>query len=223
MITKQELGTVLRRIGERMSDKELKDMVDEVEVIAISAILFLIIVLIVINQNIVTFAINTSAGWCGQEWSHWIRWICHNDGQKVLINFDFKFCQLKQSRSSDQQKIQKVFNVFDKNQDGWVFRLFLRRNMQRVFRLFVHAMSLQIKLQSQWWKSMVKPNYYISNWFWNFINVRKFIGTNSPNYWEIFHWLKMSSILTDLLRLEIFLFDKLLTFHLSVCLTIFQD
>ena len=62
MITKQELGTVLRRIGERMSDKELKDMVDEVEVIAISAILFLIVVLIVINQNIVTFAINTSAG-----------------------------------------------------------------------------------------------------------------------------------------------------------------
>ena len=89
--------------------------------------------------------------------------------------------------------------------------------------LFVHAMSLQNKLQSQWWKSMVKPNYYISNWFWNFINVRKFIGTNSPNYWEIFHWLKMSSILTDLLRLEIFLFDKLLIFHLSVRLTIYQD
>ena len=35
MLNKQELGTVLRRIGERMSDKELKDMVDEVEVNAI--------------------------------------------------------------------------------------------------------------------------------------------------------------------------------------------
>ena len=32
---KQELGTVLRRIGERMSNKELKDMVDEVIIITI--------------------------------------------------------------------------------------------------------------------------------------------------------------------------------------------
>ena len=38
MLNKQELGTVLRRIGERMSDKELKDMVDEVEVNAIITI-----------------------------------------------------------------------------------------------------------------------------------------------------------------------------------------
>ena len=50
MLNKQELGTVLRRIGERMSDKELKDMVDEVEVNAIITIITTIII-----TNVATF------------------------------------------------------------------------------------------------------------------------------------------------------------------------
>ena len=49
MLNKQELGTVLRRIGERMSDKELKDMVDEVEVNAIITIFTTIIITNVAN------------------------------------------------------------------------------------------------------------------------------------------------------------------------------
>ena len=49
MLNKQELGTVLRRIGERMSDKELKDMVDEVEINAIITIFTTIIITHVAN------------------------------------------------------------------------------------------------------------------------------------------------------------------------------
>ena len=49
MLNKQELGTVLRRIGERMSDKELKDMVDEVEVNAFITIFTTVIITKVAN------------------------------------------------------------------------------------------------------------------------------------------------------------------------------
>jgi len=80
-ISSQELGTVLRRIGERMSDKELKDMVDEVDA-----------------------------------------------DKSGAIEFD-EFVTMMAKRSSDQQKIQKVFNVFDKNQDGFISSVELTKVM----------------------------------------------------------------------------------------------
>jgi len=80
-ISSQELGTVLRRIGERMTDKELKDMVDEVDA-----------------------------------------------DKSGAIEFD-EFVTMMAKRSSDQQKIQKVFNVFDKNQDGFISSVELTKVM----------------------------------------------------------------------------------------------
>ena len=66
----QELGTVMRRLGERPTDKELKDMVAEVD-----------------------------------------------EDKSGTIEFD-EFLQMMANRSSDSEKIQKVFRVFDKNDDG---------------------------------------------------------------------------------------------------------
>ena len=50
---KQELGTVLRRIGERMSDKELKDMVDEVVIIIIIIIVCIIVIIVTTTTTII--------------------------------------------------------------------------------------------------------------------------------------------------------------------------
>ena len=69
-ITTQELGTVMRRLGERPTDAELKDMIAEVDV-----------------------------------------------DKSGTIEFD-EFLQMMANRQSDAEKIQKVFRVFDKNDDG---------------------------------------------------------------------------------------------------------
>ena len=66
----QELGTVMRRIGERPTDKELRDMVAEVD-----------------------------------------------EDKSGTIEFD-EFLTIMANRISDSEKIQKVFRVFDKNDDG---------------------------------------------------------------------------------------------------------
>lgn len=66
----QELGTVFRRLGERPSDKELREMVDEVD-----------------------------------------------EDKNGTIEFE-EFLSMMAHRSSNNDKIQKVFKVFDKNDDG---------------------------------------------------------------------------------------------------------
>merc|ERR1711974_385731 len=71
-ISIQELGTVLARVGERMTEKELLAMVAEVD-----------------------------------------------DDNSGAIDFD-EFLSMMGKRANDQEKIQKVFNVFDKNQDGYI-------------------------------------------------------------------------------------------------------
>ena len=55
-MVKQELGTVLRRIGERMSDKELKDMVDEVPVIIPDILIVVVTFIIFAIITNITFA-----------------------------------------------------------------------------------------------------------------------------------------------------------------------
>ena len=66
----QELGTVFRRLGERPSDKELREMVDEVD-----------------------------------------------EDKNGTIEFE-EFLSMMANRVSNNDKIQKVFKVFDKNDDG---------------------------------------------------------------------------------------------------------
>lgn len=66
----QELGTVFRQLGERPSDKELKEMVDEVD-----------------------------------------------EDKNGTIEFE-EFLSMMANRVSNNDKIQKVFKVFDKNDDG---------------------------------------------------------------------------------------------------------
>eukprot|EP00090_Calanus_glacialis_P014995 TRINITY_DN23888_c0_g1_i1.p1 TRINITY_DN23888_c0_g1~~TRINITY_DN23888_c0_g1_i1.p1 ORF type:complete len:165 (-),score=69.29 TRINITY_DN23888_c0_g1_i1:89-583(-) len=80
-ITTQELGTVMRRLGERPTDKELKDMVAEVD-----------------------------------------------EDKSGTIEFD-EFLQMMANRSSDSEKIQKVFRVFDKNDDGFITSMELAKVM----------------------------------------------------------------------------------------------
>ena len=66
----QELGTVFRRLGERPTDKELQEMVDEVD-----------------------------------------------EDKNGTIEFD-EFLMMMANRIRDSDRIQKVFKVMDKNDDG---------------------------------------------------------------------------------------------------------
>jgi len=80
-ITTQELGTVMRRIGERPTDKELTDMVAEVD-----------------------------------------------EDKSGTIEFN-EFLQMMANRQGDSEKIQKVFRVFDKNDDGFITSIELAKVM----------------------------------------------------------------------------------------------